>query len=202
MKRMTLVAILAISLLGCKKKPAGDTAGSGSDPGSAMMGSGSGSGSGSAAMGSGFAVTDTGSGSAAADALPVLITDATSGNREADLKTAADKAVAMLPADVKAGGYSLHVTLRKLDTKPKFDCELSVAVADSNKAVFALLHGSATVEVDKGKEEGADDDCFTAVLEDLIVKKLPKAIEDKKAGKPDDVGSGMIGSGSAAPANK
>jgi hypothetical protein len=216
MKRMTLVAILAVSVFGCKKKAEVDTTGSGSAMGSDMtMGSGSGSGSGSAATGSGSGSAMAGSGSAAMGSdsaaptgLQVLIVDATNTGKEADLKAAADAAVAKLPADVKAANLELHVQLNEVGKPPKLDCAIDVLVVTSaDKNVISKLQGSATVEVAKGKEEGADNDCYEAVLEDLITKKVPNALADhNKAGSAAPAaGSGSAGSAAgsaAAPAKK
>lgn len=97
---------------------------------------------------------------------------------------------AMLQARRTAGFY-VDGTVNNLQVKGTgssmtVSCKINMLIASfPDKSIFGLLHGSASVQASGSKTEIAlaSEDCVSAVVEDLIAKKIVPTI-NSKAGAP------------------
>jgi hypothetical protein len=97
---------------------------------------------------------------------------------------------AMLVAKGTAGFYVdgtvNDVKVQQSGSSMTVSCKISMLIASfPNKSIFGLLNGGASVQSSSAKTDiaGASEDCVSAVVEDLIAKKIVPTITSK-AGCP------------------
>jgi hypothetical protein len=97
---------------------------------------------------------------------------------------------AMLDAKGTAGFYVdgtvNDVKVKQTGSSTMVSCKINMLLASfPDKSIFGLLNGGASVQVSGTKTDvaGASEDCVSAVVEDLIAKKIVPTISSK-AGSP------------------
>jgi hypothetical protein len=92
-------------------------------------------------------------------------------------------------ADKKTTGFFVDGTLNELTTKEKgaatiVSCKINMLIASfPDKSMFGFLNGGATVQASNTPSDIAlaRQDCVSAVIEDLIAKKIVPTIKTKAA---------------------